>query len=200
MSGAPLLSRWGRLIWPFHNPLARGTDRVEAVAVLVGLIAALLLVPVMLVLGSLVRADLLAQSERDAATSHQAVAVLLRDAPVSSGGGYPTVVGAKSNVLARWTRPDGSIGTGLVPASDGLKAGAEVNIWLDQSGRLANQPVSKTDADVGGALVAITGWLAAMIVPGLALTGLHFRLAAHRSRAWDREWADVAERWNNHRP
>ncbi|HEY7595577.1 MAG TPA: hypothetical protein VH969_20665 [Actinophytocola sp.] len=198
-TSSSLFRRWGRLIWPFHNPLARGTDRMESAAMIVVLLAALLLVPVMLVIGSLVRADLLDSSERDANNRHEAVAVLVEDAPVSSTGGYVAVVAGKSYVMARWTRPDGRTATAPVLASDGLKAGAKVDIWLDRSGRLADKPLSPTDADAGGALVALTGWLTAMVMLALTFTGLHLLLERCRRRAWDREWADVEPGWNNNR-
>lgn len=194
-----LLRRWGRLIWPFQNPLARGTDRLEGAVLIVVLLAALLLVPVMLVVGSLVRADLLASSEREATTRHPATAVLLENAPVSSTGGYPAAVGGKSYVLARWTRPDGGTAIAPVPAAQRLKAGAKVDIWLDRSGRLVDRPLSRADADAGGALVALTGWLTAMVGLTLTATGLHLLLVRRRSRAWDREWADVEPGWNNNR-
>lgn len=194
-----LLRRWGRLIWPFHNPLARGTDRLEGAILIVVLLAALLLVPIMLVVGSIVRADLLASSEREAATRHPAVAVLLENAPVSSTGGYPAAVGGKSYVLARWTRPDGGTVTAPVPAAHGLKAGAKVDIWLDRSGRLVDKPLSPADADAGGAFVAPAGWLAAMAGFTLTATGLHLLLVRRRNLLWDREWAAVEPGWNNKR-
>jgi hypothetical protein len=94
---------------------------------------------------------------------------------------------------------DGRTASGPVEANDGLKAGAEVDIWLGEDGRVVDRPLSDADAAAGGALVALVGWLTAVGLLVLAQAGLHVLLDRSRSRMWDRQWERVEPGWNNYR-
>lgn len=185
-ASSSLLVRLARLAWPHRNPLARGVDRLESTMLVLVVLAGLLLLPVMLTWGSVVHGDMAAASESQARTRHTTVATLTRDA-------------SESNAVATWSLPDGTTATGRVNVSDGLKAGTKVEIWLDRDGRVVDRPLSDVDAAVGGAMVALAGWLAAVVLLVFAYAGAHFLLERCRYRAWDRQWERVASGWNNYR-
>jgi hypothetical protein len=91
-----------RLLRPGRNPIARGVDRAEGIAVTLFMLLALVLVPVMLTLGSLTYANLAEQSAQQARTRHKTVAVLTEDTSETNVGTRGEVVNATSKVTARW--------------------------------------------------------------------------------------------------
>jgi hypothetical protein len=188
--------RISRLLRPGRNPLARAVDRAEATVVIAAVLLALVLVPVMLALGSLTYANLAEQSEEQTRTRHETVAVLTEDAPEPSVGTRGEVISGNSTVAARWLLPSGATRTGLVEAADGSKAGAEVRIWLDESGKLVSAPMSTVDLVGAGVLVALFGWLIALGLIALAYWGLRNMLDRRRYRAWDTEWARTEPDWH----
>lgn len=188
-----------RLAWPHRNGLARGSDRVESASLVLVLLVALLFGPVMLALGSIVHADMVATGEEQARTRQPVVAILTRDAPDVGAGGHGNVVAGLSHVPATWTLPDGTAGSGKVPARDGMNAGTKVDIWLDGDGRVVDRPLTEADSAVGGAMVTLSGWLTAVVLLVVAQTGLHFLLNRRRYRAWDQQWARVEPGWHNYR-
>jgi hypothetical protein len=195
----PTAARLARIVWPHRNPLARGTDRLEGVTLTIAVVVSLLLVPVALVLGSVVHADLTAKGELQARTAHETVAVLTADAPRSTFDGHGVAIAGKSKVAARWTAPDGSVHTGRVQANDGLKTGAKVRIWVGRHGDLVDRPVSAADADAAGAFAALGAWTTVVCLLALLQTCLHLALNRRRYRAWDEQWERVEPGWNNYR-
>ena len=191
-------TRLARLVWPYRNSVARGSDKLESATLAIAVVVALLLVPVMLVLGSIAHADMAVTGQQQQRTRHPAVAVLMQDAPAASASGHGNGVGT-SMVPATWTNADGSTGKGPVEVTGGQKAGTKVDIWVDQRGRVVDRPLNDADATAGGVLVALTGWLTALLVLGLVQAGLHALLIRRRYRAWDRQWALVEPGWNNFR-
>jgi hypothetical protein len=189
--------RIARLLRPGRNPLSRGVDEAEATVVIVFALLALVLVPVMLTFGSLTYANLAERSEQQVRTRHEAVAVLTEDAPGPNVGTRGEVLSGNSKVAARWQLPDGATRTGLVEAADGSKAGAEVRIWLDESGRPVAAPMSSVDSVGSGVLVAVFGWLVSVGLIALACWGLRHVLDRRRYRAWDTEWARVEPDWHD---
>ncbi|HYQ63983.1 hypothetical protein [Actinophytocola sp.] len=189
--------RLARLLRPAGNPLARGTDRAEAAVVVLSVLLAMVLVPVMLTLGSVTYSNLVEQSARQSRGRHETVAVLTQDAPGTSVGTRGETVSGKAKVPARWRLPDGTTRTGLVEADDGSKAGAEVSVWLDQSGRPARPPMSTVDFVGAGVLVALFGWLTTVGLLALGCWGLHRVLDRRRYRDWDAEWTRIEPDWHD---
>lgn len=194
-------TRLVRMLWPPRaNPLARGVDRLESVSLTVVVLVALFLLPVVLVLGSLVYADLVAKGEQQAAASHETVATLLADAPPPSTDGHGYSTSAKSSVRARWEMPDGSARTGLVKAARGLDAGTEVTIWLDnRDGHVVDQPTTSAEASGASLLTVVFTYLALVSMLAIVQFGLHRLFDRRRLRAWSEEWARVEPDWNNYR-
>lgn len=166
------LLRLARSLRPGRNPLARGVYRAEGTIVLLFALLALV-----------------ARSAQQAGARHETVAVLTEDAPVTADGTVPEMAGVTSKVEACWRLPDGTARTGRVAVAVGLETGAEVPVWLDSSGTPTGPPVSRTDAAVAGALVAMGGWFTAAGLLTLLGWGLHRAFDRRRYRAWDFEWA-----------
>jgi hypothetical protein len=109
------------------------------------------------------------------------------------------VVTGYSGVEARWELPDGTTRTGFVRAENGLKAGAEVPVWLGDTGRPTTPPMSTADAAVTGVLVAVTGWLVVVGLLALSCWALHHALDRRRYRAWETDWHRTEPDWHDRR-
>jgi len=189
--------RIARLLRPGRNPLGRGADRVEATVLVLSVLLAFVLVPVMLTFGSLTYSSLADQNAQQFRDRYETVAILTEDAPDTAGSTRGESVGGKSKVAARWQLRNGAARTGLVLAEDGSKAGAEVSVWLDESGRPMDPPLSAVDLIGAGVLVAVFGWLSAVGLLALGCWGLHHALDRRRFRAWDSEWDRVEPDWHD---
>jgi hypothetical protein len=126
--------------------------------------------------------------------------VLIDDAPMMTAGGFGQFVPPRAEVWARWQLADGSVRTGLVAVEGGLRAGARVPIWIDESGRWVEPPMSLSDAVARAALVAAGLWSVAVGLLALGCGTLHHLLDRRRYQAWETEWARIEPEWHGHRP
>lgn len=187
-----------RLLRPGRNPLARGVDRAEAMVVKLSVLLALVLVPIMLTLGSLTYDSLDQEREQQTRGRHETVAVLTRNGPATSVGVRGEAADTKSKVPATWRLPDGTTRTGLVEADEGLQAGAEVSVWLDdESGNPTDAPLSTVDIVGAAVLVTFFGWSFAVGMLAALCCGLHHRLDRRRYRMWEAEWARGESDWHD---
>lgn len=175
-----------------RNPLRRPSDRIETALLWCTLIAALLLIPVGAGLGKGVENSLEASAARQRAVLQQVQARTLE----STERETPAVPGdVLSRVPVSYIDAQGVERQGMTSVVIGTKAGAEVTIWLDRSGKIVTAPRAKADdvafGSTAGIFTVLGGWL--------ALWGL-FRLARipldrRRLRDWDAEWQAIAPRW-----
>ncbi|MBE1579933.1 hypothetical protein ACFORH_36430 [Amycolatopsis roodepoortensis] len=171
-----------------RNPLARGSDRVEAAILVFGVLIALLGVPLAAAAGSETYAAMMERSALETASRHSTTAFLLEDAPPARIGvdGMPSAETA--SVAARWALPDGDFQEARVAADLGASAGDAVTVWLDESGAVVEPPVMPLDATSAGIGVGVGVWLAAVTL--LAAGYVLARCLLNRARwaAWGREW------------
>jgi hypothetical protein len=177
-----------------RNPLTRGIDRLQGGVAVLSVLAGLVLVPIMLTVGSLTYDYMADKGAEEASARYETVATLTEDAPMSAYGG--TSVGSP-RVNAEWRTRAGTTGSGGVSADNGMKAGDEVTVWLDEDGQPVDAPVSESAAVAAGVLAAASGWLAAGGLLALAFSVLRWVLDRHRYRAWQREWARVEPEWRD---
>ena len=185
-------ARWARGLWPDRNPLRCTLDRVEA-AVVVGLVVVFLVgAPLAgLAAGHAVYRIWSRTAHAEQAAWRQVPAVLLAATPAT---GYDD-----GQVRARWTAPDGTRRTGLVPAPSGARAGRTVAVWVDAAGRAAGPPVRLWQV-WGQAVLA-----AALACLGVGLIVLCAGLLAHnlvdrrRLAAWDANWRATEPQWTGRR-
>lgn len=182
----------GRRLGAGRNPLRRAVDRVESVAVLLAIVVAVVAVPFALKAGTAVDQANLVQGRVQAANTITTTAVLLQDAPTTTGldAGMGPVT-----TLGRWRAPGGAERTGQVTAVPGQKAGATVPVWTDRSGALASQPLTADQAFWRGMLTDIVVMFGMLCVLGGALGVLRWRLNRRRYTAWDADWRETEPRW-----
>ncbi|MFG1913162.1 hypothetical protein [Kribbella sp. NPDC048928] len=174
------------------NPMRRWSDHAETVLLWCAVIAALMMVPVAAAIGTNISNSLEASAARQRAVLHQVQARTLESADRT----IPSTPGdALSRIHVSYADQQGAEREGTTSVVIGTTAGAQVKVWLDQSGAIAPAPRSTSDS------AAFGGTAGFFIVFGssLVLWGL-FRLARipldrRRLQAWDAEWQAIAPRW-----
>ncbi|HKS44052.1 MAG TPA: hypothetical protein VJT49_02845 [Amycolatopsis sp.] len=174
--------------------MARTSDRVEGVLLLVVMLGLVVALPLAVLIGVGTYHGQAAVSAQQRASRHLAVATLLENAPTPSTDGAFAGNNA-AGVHARWTIAGGAERVGIIAADPGTAAGTPVPIWLTDSGDPAPPPLSDSDVTTTGVLAGVFGWL----VMGLGLAAVYWTarlvLDRRRVRRWDHEWATVSEKW-----
>jgi hypothetical protein len=170
------------------GPLTRRSDRLQALARLLLLVAVLASVPVGVTVPVAMYQGFRQQEIAAPRSSWTTMATLLADAPVPtdpdpSGAGAPQPLLTQS--LVTWATSAGGQRQGVVAVPGGATAGSTVRIWIDPRGTVSTAPPG------GGDPVAEAVGIGVLIVvgcPALALTVyLLFRALVDRRRL--REWA-----------
>ncbi|WP_248959899.1 Rv1733c family protein [Sphaerisporangium perillae] len=181
-----------------RNPLRRRTDRIEAIAVLLTLLALLAgLWPATIAARMVYQRGVVAEREEPAHRS-QVTAVLLEDAAststVSSQG---AVLGIKAKV--RWYTPEGLMRTEVTSVPAQAKAGSALELWIDASGRPTTAPRThpQTVADTAVAGFGVMAGAAGVLFLNLVL--IRWMLDRRRYAEWDREWIGAHDRWRRPR-
>ena len=119
----------------------------------------------------------------------------MRTAPIWTGYGS----GAGVVTQARWRAPDGPARTGEVFVTADVAAGGTVRIWVDQTGRLANPPLTRDQ--VAGRTQLAAGVAVAGLAAVLAAAGWLTRRSLDRRRlaGWDADWLANGPRWSPRR-
>ena len=169
-----------------RNPLVRASDRVQAAAVLVILIVALLAVPVAGAVGTEVYDDLVhtfGAAQRD---RHEVQAVATRDS-----------VARPQELELRFLTPIQWQSAGAAHTDDvrtgRMKIGEQLMIWVDNAGSRTTEPLTDKDAAAQAIVAAFLLWSGAVGVATTAWAMLGMRLNRARYRDWDRELDDLAD-------
>ena len=188
------VTRLGRILRGLRldgNPVRRTSDRAETAVVAVLVIAFMVGAPVAALAADSWAHTLAHRAEiAQRASCTQATAVTLAAAP----GRGPDSSGLETQVLARWTAPDGMAATGEVLIPPGSKAGTTVRVWTTRDGKLTAPPLQ--DSQVSGDTVfgEVCGGIAVAVT--LVLTWVLARrvIDGRRMAAWDAEWRS-GPRW-----
>ncbi|MEU8177920.1 hypothetical protein AB0C14_34040 [Microbispora hainanensis] len=174
---------------PDGNPLRRGTDRVESLAVLAFLILSVLSLGAAFAVGAAVYRGGLAEEH----SGRWVTATVTRDAPAAT---WVAVEGtaARLRTGVAWTTADGRTVVGQAPVPSAAKAGTPVRIWLDHEGRPGDGPRSRIDTVADGVAsgTATAALSLTMLLACLAL--VRRRLDHHRYAAWDAGWLAMNRR------
>ncbi|HKI39412.1 MAG: hypothetical protein P4L48_16340 [Mycobacterium sp.] len=166
-----------------RNPLLRRTDRVEALVVLVALLASLLTIPLTGVLGVAVYG---ARERLYVLESHERHRVTATVTDTLLDGSDVTVVRAK------WPGPVGER-TGTFELASSARAGQAFEIWVGKDGKAGFPPTPKWHAVFDAVMMAGV----ALVIAGFALLSLvavvHLRLNRARDSAWEREIRSLVE-------
>jgi hypothetical protein len=192
-------SRLARRLGFDHNPLRRGTDRVEAALRLILVILLVTAVPVAAVaVGRWADHQALRRAQAQWAVSHQVTAVLLRDAPMA-GSPDPYTSLLNDWVPARWQPPGQPPRTAEVLAVAGTRKGTSMRIWINPSGAVTDPPLRHRDV-IGDVMVAVmTTCLMSWLVLLAAWTLARRELDRRRLNAWEAEWRASGPLWSGRR-
>ena len=166
-----------------RNPLLRRADRIEALVMLVALVASLVAIPVAGVVGGVTYGARDRLYTQEAHERHRVMATVT-DARVEDLG--ITVVQAKWPVAAGQR-------TGALQLSDQVKAGESVEIWVDKDGNPVVPPTPAWLA-VGEAVgMAAVTLLAVGVGMAAVVAAVRSRLDRARDAAWEREIRCLAD-------
>jgi hypothetical protein len=193
------LARLARWLGFDHNPLRRGTDRVEAALRLVVIILLVVAVPAAAVAaGRWADHQALHRAQAQQAADHLVTAVLLQDA-TTTGTPDPYTSVQTTWVRARWQPPGQPPRTGEVLAVAGARKGSTVRTWIDPSGAVTDPPLQHRDI-VGNVCLAVmvtclVSWLVLLAAGTLARRALDRR----RLNAWEAGWRASGPLWSGRR-
>jgi hypothetical protein len=124
--------------------------------------------------------------------------VLTRDARLVVAGDVAMVV-PKVLVDARWTAPDSSVRSGLIPVDAGTPAGTPVTLWTGANGEPVEAPLRHDQVTGRAAVAGVLAVSAAITLAGIARMVLGRLLDRHRLAAWQAEWSTVGPAWTGRR-
>lgn len=188
-------TRLARKIGLDGNPLRRRIDKVAAC--LAALLVAVFLAgaPLLSLVAARWAGHAGAAEQREARSWHQVPAVLQQAAapPRFGRGSF-----GSSEVLARWTAPDGQVLAGAIPVSGAMAAGHTVLLWVNAVGSPTGPPPSH--------LVVLTRQVVAAVAAAVALAIMllfltwagRWALDRRRLRRWEAAWAAVGPDWTRH--
>lgn len=194
---SPPVTSVGRLVRHVvhgRNPLARSSDRVQGGVLIVVVALALLAIPVVATVGSVVYANRAADAVEHARSSHETEAVLLADAP-DTAGYFTADIAPVAGVQAAWQLSDGTTEQGEITVLAGSLKGSRTTIWVDESGAMTTPPLTESDAASLGVLVAMLMWLFGVMLLVVGYVLLRWALDRKRYRQWQDDWARIEPTW-----
>jgi hypothetical protein len=174
------------------NPLRRGIDKAEAMAMTLLVVALVIAGPLLAALIGR-SADAAAVREQQSERSWQHVQAVLRqgaDQVVASSGEWDVAW-----VRASWKLPDGRPGSGQLGVPLNARAGQRIWIWVTPAGQITRPPLTSADVidQVTFATLMVIACWAALLGGG----ALVVRTVANRRRmaGWQREWEASGPQW-----
>ncbi|MDN4516925.1 hypothetical protein JN086_06640 [Mycolicibacterium austroafricanum] len=189
------LGVWARRLVA-RSPIVRGTDRVEAAALLLVAALSILTVPIAGAVGTAEYDRLVHTYAEQRLVKHEVDATAVRD---SRGAPQPYEKPYVTEVS--WDHA-GTTHTAEIRTRQ-MSAGDRVRIWVDDAGNRTVMVPSDQDAAAEAVVAALALW---SVASGTGLAGwllLRMRLNRMRFQAWDRELDDLADnggRANNNTP
>jgi hypothetical protein len=174
-----------RFRWHLHalgfNPLVRASDRLEALAALAVLVAALFGVPVATQAGTLIYDAGVRTANQQAHSRHPVEAVAL-----NGSVSMPAELSGPAYVRAQW-RTGTQLRTEPIITPDTVHAGEPLTIWLDDTGKVVAAPLTTDDARLSAVSAAGTVWVTIVACSALAAFVIRRGLDRSRDSAWERE-------------
>ncbi|OIN78938.1 Rv1733c family protein [Mycobacterium malmoense] len=157
-----------------RNPLLRPADRIEALVVLIAVVASLVAIPVAGVVGAVAygaRERLCAQEARD----RHVVTATVADTRLDDSG--------TRMVQATWPATAGER-TGTLRLTASVKAGERIQIWVDTDANPASPPTPAWRAVIDAVgMVAVT-----LLIVGVGMAALVAAVRSRLDRARDAQW------------
>jgi hypothetical protein len=176
------------------NPLRRGVDRLLAFATVLAVLLALLAVPLVATVGTMVHEQESQRASQEAATRHQVNSVLVDDPQFEVAGNDQRGQSTSTRAHVEWFA-EGKRHAAYIDVPSTHARGDSTPVWIDQSGQLTNEPRSEGTVLVGAVFVAIWLLFILELVCLGAVAGVRRLATGYTSRAWEREWEVVEPRW-----
>ncbi|HEY4459382.1 MAG TPA: hypothetical protein VGN81_34030 [Pseudonocardiaceae bacterium] len=171
------------------SPLRRTVDRVERGVLALAIVLAILAVPAAVLVGAAVQRAGETTAQAQLATTYPTTAILVRDAQTSDLG-VATAVG-------EWHTQAGIVRTGTIDAPAGSVAGASVQVWLDQTGRPVDPPLTEDQAYWRGVITVIVLLIGTFILLAIGCRVARLLLDRRRLAEWEADWLAVEPRWTH---
>jgi hypothetical protein len=181
----PSLGSWLRRL-SARNPLVRTSDRIEAAAMLLVFVVALLATPVAGALGTATYDNLTDRFAADRLNRQEVTATATDDSILA-----PRAYEEPFLTPIRWQFA-GNDYTEEVRTYR-MKAGEQLTIWIDTEGNRTKKPLTDENAATEAVVTAFGLWFATVGVAAAAWTILRIRLNRLRYAGWDRELDDLAD-------
>ena len=179
---APLFLRiWG-------SPLARGSDRAEAVLAAGLVLLWLLSIPFIATIASAEWPGVQARVADVEQSETAVVATLDSDADLATVDAHSYSM-VQPMASATWTGRDGRPASGSIVVRIGARAGDQQTIWLDEQGHVVDPPMTTRTAAGLLVLVAAGAWLALGVLFLAIRRTAGWSLDRRRDRSWEDEWA-----------
>ncbi|WP_199255095.1 Rv1733c family protein [Mycolicibacterium mengxianglii] len=187
MSQMPFVSRcrWVLRALGRRNPLIRTSDRLEALAIVMVFVVALLAIPFASQAGDNAYDAHMRLIDEQLRTRHsvEAVVVPAADSSVTPVAGRYTRTGP---TRAQWREGD-EVRTEVVPNPTAAAKGEPVTVWLDSTGKVVAAPDTPQTASAVAAGRSWTVWSAAVVLAVLMVWALRKGLDRFRATSWERE-------------
>lgn len=174
------------MTWPVlrlfsRNPLIRLSDRVETAVITLAVLFVVVAAAGAGAMGTVIH-DGQAQKYREQAQTRHTVAASAVD------DSQPTVSPETTpfTVHARWTA-NGIEHIDLLGWNKAVKAGAALEIWVDDHGRAVAAPRPVGRAVIDAVAAALIGWMIAILAAAEAVGAVRAHLRRMRDDQWDRE-------------
>lgn len=182
-SGTATPVRWWAACAFVRTPLVRRADRIQAWALIAGLLLAVVALYPAALLGQAGYAGRAETIAAEAATRHAVDATATKGSTID-----PTVAessaAASFRVPVKWETNRG-VQTAETSVDHPVKAGDTVQIWLDEKGAVTSAPKTESDARIAGIGAFVFAWLAMVGLIGGGYAALHVVLNRSRNREWD---------------
>jgi hypothetical protein len=176
-----------------RNPLRRPSDRIEALFLLLVIVAFVPLATVATILTTGWTHSAGVAEQRAGSTFRQVSAVLAQQPPPQRPG-----VPAWLWTRARWVAY-GKVHVGSVLVGRGTPTGTIVPIWVDRDGQIRTPPPTTGQVTARVVLVAVITPPVVAFGLGLSRRTLQRALDRRRMAAWGRDWSVVGPLWTRHR-
>ena len=171
-----------QVLRPFsRNPLMRTSDRIEAaVATLAGLLV-VVAAACAGVIGTMIHDTETQNYLEQARTRHALVANAVDD---SKPAASPETTA--STVHARW-QVNGLDHADVLDWDYAVKAGEQLQIWVDSDGNRVDQPTPVARADMDALTAAVVGWSIVALAAAQVVCAVRAHANRMRDAQWDRE-------------
>ena len=156
----------------------------------------LLVLPPVVVGGSLWWKDLSTTVAEQHASRYLTTAVTVADAPEFVMTERGIQLTDRVPVQARWISVTGATRTGTVLTTAGLPAASQQTVWIDRDGQLVDPPMTSSSAMILVVLCTAGVWLCWSCLLYGARSVLRYRLNRQRIADWETEWLQVEPVWS----